>query len=56
MTTEDSSYGYVDLPAVDNGTLYVTVPTPEGWKCDREGCTTDFYHTHSTYTSLLPKE
>jgi len=32
--------------------MHITVPTPEGWKCERENCTTDFYHTHGTYPSL----
>lgn len=37
---------------VDDGTTFVEIPTPEGWKCSREGCTTDYLHTHGTYTSL----
>ena len=40
--------GLKDL--VDNGTTVVTVPTPDGWKCDR--CGNDVMHTHGTYPSL----
>lgn len=38
---------------VDDGTTVVYVDTPDGWKCPRKGCTTDFKHTHSTYKSLI---
>jgi hypothetical protein len=34
---------------VDDGTTYVEVETPKGWKCDRKGCNSDFLHKHSTY-------
>ena len=51
----------MDLPdglkdLVDNGTTVVTVPTPDGWKCDR--CGNDVMHTHGTYPTLNepPKE
>lgn len=34
---------------VDNGTTYVTIPTPDNWKCERENCYVDYRHTHGTY-------
>lgn len=37
---------------VDNGTTYVTIPTPKGWKCKRKNCTTSFKHKHTTYDAL----
>ncbi len=41
--------------SVDNGTMHVTVETPDGWKCDKPNCTTDFLHKHATYDCLYPK-
>ena len=41
---------------VDNGTTYVTIPTPKGWRCERPNCPTDFLHTHGTYPSLTQKQ
>lgn len=38
---------------VDNGTNYITVPTPKGWKCKKKNCFTRFKHNHSTYSCLL---
>ena len=40
----------------DDGTTYVTVPTPEGWKCERKGCTADYKHSHGMYPSLKNHE
>jgi hypothetical protein len=39
---------------VDNGTTHVTIETPDGWACEREGCSIDYLHSHSTYSALLP--
>ena len=36
---------------VDDGTTVITIPTPEGWKCER--CGGDVLHTHGTYPSLV---
>jgi hypothetical protein len=38
----------------DDSTTVVYVDTPEGWKCPRKGCTTEFIHEHSTYGPLRP--
>lgn len=35
---------------VDNGTTFVTIPTPKGWKCRRKNCRTDFKHKHTAFT------
>lgn len=32
---------------VDDGTTEVTIPTPEGWECER--CSADYKHSHGTY-------
>lgn len=40
---------------VDDGTTVVTIPTPEGWRCERPNCSTDFLHTHTTYSVLDKK-
>lgn len=37
---------------IDNGTTYVHIETPTGWKCKKKGCTTNFKHTHGTYRCL----
>lgn len=37
---------------VDDSTTEVTIETPEGWKCDRKGCTADYLHSHGTYAAL----
>ncbi len=39
---------FSDIP-VDNGTTHIEIETPEDWKCGREGCKTDYKHTHGTY-------
>lgn len=39
---------------IDNGTIEVNVPTPENWICSKKGCSTLFYHRHSTYANLCP--
>lgn len=41
---------------IDNGTYYMTIPTPKGWKCKRKNCSSPFKHTHGTYPSLIPKK
>ena len=42
-----------DLAAIcDDSTTHVTIETPEGWKCERPNCPTDFLHEHTTYPSL----
>jgi hypothetical protein len=33
---------------IDNGTTYVTVETPDGWKCDRVNCNIDWKHVHKS--------
>ncbi len=40
---------------IDDGTTVVTIPTPDGWKCERENCTVDYLHTHGTYEALNNK-
>lgn len=40
---------------VDDSTTYVEIPTPEGWKCPRANCPTDWYHEHTTYGALNKK-
>ena len=37
---------------VDNGVTVITIPTPEGWRCDRKGCGADYMHSHSTFAML----
>jgi len=37
---------------IDDSTTHITIPTPEDWKCDREGCLVDYVHYHSTFTCL----
>lgn len=45
--------GFKDLSKiVDDSTTRVTVPTPDGWKCHKENCAIDWFHTHGTYPSL----
>lgn len=40
------------LKLVENGTSHITIETPEGWRCEREGCRIDYLHSHGTYPSL----
>lgn len=37
------------------GMLYVTVPTPPGWKCERPDCTITFKHRHTAEADLYAK-
>lgn len=47
---------FEELPnVVDTGTTYITVETPEGWKCPRKNCTSDFLHSHNTYADIPTK-
>jgi hypothetical protein len=41
---------------VDDGTTDVFIDTPEGWKCEKEGCNTDYKHTHGSFPSLKTSE
>lgn len=40
---------------VDDSTYYVTIPTLKGWKCKRKNCSTNWKHTHSTYSIFNKK-
>lgn len=35
---------------VDDSVTEVTIPTSEGWKCDK--CTVDYFHSHDTFKCL----
>lgn len=41
---------------IDDGMVEITIATPKGWKCERKGCTSDYFHSHGTYSSLLPND
>lgn len=41
---------------VDDSVTEITIETPDGWKCNRKGCTTDFLHSHGTYPCLKPTQ
>lgn len=49
----ESSFGRLK-DIVDDSVTEITVETPDGWKCDRKGCTADYRHSHGTYPSLSP--
>lgn len=36
----------------NDSTTHITVPTPEDWKCNREGCRIDYYHEHGIFPCL----
>ncbi len=34
---------------VDDSVTTIYVKTPKNWKCKKKGCTTNFFHKHSTF-------
>lgn len=39
----------------DDTVTEVFIETPEGWRCPNKNCPTPFFHKHSNFSCLTPK-
>jgi len=50
------SWNLSGIKPPDDSVTEVTIETPDGWKCEREGCTMGYKHSHGTFPATTTPE